>query len=230
MSASQQARRGTLTIVWVKLTDWSCRDPLEGLPGSRRTVGITDPVGRVLERLAAVEGAGGVVIVGISGFGGSGKSTLAAALANVLKAPTVSTDEFTTEAVLYPSDDWNGIDRARLVRQILVPLRQGARRITYDSSGDWEAWTTVPKTLDLAGNHFIVEGVGLFHPDVLPFLDLTVWIDIDPAASTRRGLARDAQAGQDDRSIWNDVWAPNDLRFAEVFDPKAHADVVIDAQ
>lgn len=177
-----------------------------------------------------MEGARGVVIVGISGFGGSGKSTLAGALADVLKAPTVSTDEFATEAVMRPSDDWNGIDRARLVRQIILPLRQGERRITYDSSGDWKAWTTEPKTFELAGNHFIVEGVGLFHPTVLPLLDLTVWIDIDPGESTRRGLARDARAGQDDRSIWNDVWAPNDLRFAEVFDPKAHAHVVIDAR
>lgn len=191
---------------------------------------MTDSVACVLERLAAVEGANGVVVVGISGFGGSGKSTLAAALADALKAPTVSTDEFATEEVMQPSDDWNGIDRARLVHQILLPLRQGARRIAYDSSGDWEAWTTERKTLELAGDHFIVEGVGLFHPDVLPLLDLTVWIEIDPGESTRRGLARDAQAGQDDRSLWNDVWAPNDLRFAEVFDPQAQADVVIDAE
>jgi uridine kinase len=177
-----------------------------------------------------VQRANATAVVGISGFGGSGKSTLAAALADVLKAPSVSTDEFATEAVMQPSDDWNGIDRARLVRQLLLPLRQGARRMTYDSSGDWKAWTTVSKTLELAGDYFIVEGVGLFHPDVLAFLDLTVWIDIDPAESTRRGLARDAQAGQAERSIWNDVWAPNDLRFAEVFDPRARADVVIDAQ
>jgi len=177
-----------------------------------------------------VEGANGPVVVGISGIGGSGKSTLAAALADALKAPTVSTDEFATEGVMETSDDWNGIDRARLLHQILVPLRQGARRIQYDSSGDWEAWTTERKTLELTGNHFIVEGVGLFHPDVLPFLDLTVWIEIDPGESTRRGLTRDAQAGQDDRSLWKDVWVPNDLRFAEVFDPKAQADVVIDAQ
>ena len=90
--------------------------------------------------------------------------------------------------------------------------------------------TAEPKTLELAGNHFIVEGVGLFHPDVLPFFSLTVWIDIDPNESSRRGLARDAQAGLEDRSIWNDVWAPNDRRFAEIFDPKAHADMVIDVQ
>ncbi len=189
-----------------------------------------DSVARVLERLAAVKEGDNVVIIGISGFGGSGKSTLAAALADVLNAPAVSTDEFATEAVLEPSDDWNGIDRARLVRQILMPLRQGDRQIAYDSSGDWNAWTTESKTLDLAGNHFIVEGVGLFHPDVLPFFSLTVWIEIHPDESTRRGLARDKQEGHDDRSIWKAVWAPNDQRFADVFDPKGHADIVIDAQ
>jgi uridine kinase len=196
-------------------------------------VSITDSVARVLERLDAVAGAGGtggIVIVGISGFGGSGKSTLAAALADVLHSPTVSTDEFATEAVLQPSQDWNGIDRGRLIRQILEPLRKGERQIAYDSSGDWKAWTTESKTLQLDGSHFIVEGVGLFHPDVLPFFTLTVWIDIDPGESTRRGLARDAQAGHDDRSIWQGVWAPNDQRFAEVFDPKGNADMVIDAQ
>ena len=80
--------------------------------------------------------------------------------------------------------------------------------------------TTESKTLELAGDHFIVEGVGPFHPDVLPFFSLTVWIDIDPGESTRRGLARDTQAGLDDRSIWNGVWAPNDQRFAEYSIPK----------
>ena len=184
---------------------------------------------RVLERLANTQGTNGIAVVGISGFGGSGKSTLAAALAKVLEAPTVSTDEFATEAVMQQSYDWNGIDRARLVRQILLPLREGDRRVTYDSSGDWKAWTTESKTLELAGNHFIVEGVGLFHPDVLPFFSLTVWIDIDPGESTRRGLARDSRAGHDDRSIWNDVWAPNDQRFADTFHPEAHADLVVDA-
>lgn len=189
-----------------------------------------DSVARVLECLAEVQHTNGIVVVGISGFGGSGKSTLAATLVDVLHAPTVSTDEFATEPVMQPSDDWNGIDRARLVHQVLEPLRQGDRRITYDSSGDWEAWTTESKTLEVAGDHFIVEGVGLFHPDVLPFLTLTVWIEIDPGESTRRGLARDAQAGHDDRSIWKAVWAPNDQRFAEKFDPKGHSDIVIDAQ
>ena len=193
-------------------------------------VGITDSVARVLERLAAVESDGGITVIGISGFGGSGKSTLAAALADVLTAPVVSTDEFATEAVMQPSEDWNGIDRARLVRQILRPLREGERQIAYDSSGDWTASSTTSKTLELDGNRFIVEGVGLFHPDVLPFFSLTVWIDLDPRESGRRGVARDARAGHDDRSIWHDVWGPNDLRFAEKFDPKAHADIVIDAR
>jgi uridine kinase len=57
-------------------------------------------VARVLARLAAVKGADGVIIMGISGFGDSGKSTLAAALADVITSPTVSTDEFATEAVM----------------------------------------------------------------------------------------------------------------------------------
>ncbi|HEX4019150.1 MAG TPA: hypothetical protein VHX15_20610 [Frankiaceae bacterium] len=192
-------------------------------------VNIADHVARILERLEAMERPSGIVIVGVSGFGGSGKSTLAAALADVLKASTVSTDEFATESVMRQSDDWNGIDRARLARQVLDPLHRGERRITYDSSGDWQAWTAESKTLELEGDYFIAEGVGLFHPDVLPFFNLTVWIDIDPEESIRRGLARDGRAGHDDRSIWKEVWAPNDQRFFDRFHPKSRADMVVDA-
>jgi uridine kinase len=153
---------------------------------------------------------------------------LAAALGRALKASAVSTDEFATEAVMRLSDDWNGIDRARLVRQILLPLSKGHRRISYESSSDWSEWTTERKTQEVSSRYFIVEGVGLFHPDVLPFLALTIWIETDPDESARRGLARDAEAGHDARSIWQRVWAPNDQRFAETFNPKGHADIVID--
>jgi hypothetical protein len=152
---------------------------------------------------------------------------LAGELGDALDSPTVSTDEFATEGVLTPSDDWNGIDRARLVAQVLAPFRRGERRISYASSGDWEAFTAATKTLEVTGDHLIVEGVGLFHPDVLPYLDVTVWIDSGLRDSSRRGRARDARAGQADDALWAEVWIPNDRRFADRFDPRAHADVVL---
>ena len=116
---------------------------------------------------------GSSVIIGVSGYGGSGKTTLAHALAERLSAPVISIDEFGTSAVFRRSDDWQGFDRERLVRQVLAPLARGVRELSYDSCDDWDSWETVPTHLVME-RFLILEGVGLFHPDVVPYLDYRI--------------------------------------------------------
>lgn len=168
-------------------------------------------------------------IVGVSGYGGSGKTTLATALAQRLDAPVVSIDDFGTAAVWQRSADWNGIDRARLVRQVLAPVASGRSEITYDRCDDWERWTTRPVVIQV-GRFVVVEGIGLFHPDVLAHIDLRIWVDVDLATATARGVARDQRSGQDTSAAWCEVWVPNEIAFAERFDPRGQADLLVNSR
>lgn len=162
---------------------------------------------------------GSTVTIGISGYGGSGKTTLAQVMADPLPASVVSIDEFGTNGVFKRSDDWNGFDRNRLVRQVLAPLSHGTCELSYDSCDDWDSWETVPMHI-LVERFLIVEGVGLFHPEIIPFLDYRIWLDMPLAESTARGIAREQRLGRDPGDVWQLLWEPNEVDFEHRFQPK----------
>jgi len=165
-------------------------------------------------------------IIGLSGYGGSGKSTLARLIADKLSASVVSIDDFGTAQVMERSDDWNGLDRIRLVQQVLQPLRSGQHSVRYDRCDDWDTWHTSPTTLTPVG-YLIVEGIGLFHPDVLPYLDAKVWVDVSLDIAIEHGIEREHQLGRRADGLWRDVWGPNEVAFDKRYQPKAAADVIV---
>lgn len=165
------------------------------------------------------------VIVAISGFGGAGKSTLALALAEgVEHAEVVSTDDFSLVQQRERCPDWSTIDRHRLVLEVLDPARSGSP-ISYQPY-DWpndrlgEPRAVRPSPL------LLVEGIGLIHPDTLPFFDLTVWIDCELEIASERGRRRDRDIYKvDHEALWRDVWTPNDRDYFALFRPDRLADV-----
>ncbi|MDA8198409.1 MAG: hypothetical protein M0Z54_03100 [Thermaerobacter sp.] len=167
-----------------------------------------------------------LTVVGISGYGGAGKSTLAQQLGMRLAAPVVSIDEFGTAAVFQRSTAWDGFDRARLVRQVLAPLRAGDRQVRYDRCDDWETWLTVSTPISV-DRFLVLEGVGAFHLDLLPYLDYRVWIDIPLTEATRRGIAREAALGRAVHHLWEATWEPNERDFEARFHPRAAADAIL---
>lgn len=167
------------------------------------------------------------VAVGVSGYAGAGKSMLARRVVEIVDdAVRVRGDDFLVpERVRRRSPDWDGVDRPRLRDEVLEPFRAGlpvAVRPLDWSTGRLGAPTPLPRASVL-----VVDLIGLFHPDLLPWLDLTVWVDVEPRVALERGMARDREAGLDHDSLWTDVWSPNDAEFEQTFLPADHADLRI---
>ena len=72
----------------------------------------------------------------------------------------------------------------------------------------------------------VVDSIGIFHPELLPWFDLTVWVDTDLQVAQERGMRRDQAAGLDHDVLWTDVWTPNDREFEQTFSPRSVADIV----
>lgn len=169
--------------------------------------------------------AGRPIVVGISGYGGSGKSTLARALVEALPdAVRMRGDDFLDPVRSHhPSPDWDGVERGRLVAEVLQPFRE--ERPGEFRRYDWNAGAlSDPEPVPRAAV-MVVDLVGLFHPDALPALDLTVWCDVDLETATRRGRSRDREAGHDHDRLWAEVWVPNERAFEAAFAPRDVADV-----
>ncbi|KQM23416.1 MULTISPECIES: uridine kinase family protein [unclassified Frigoribacterium] len=183
--------------------------------------------GEVVEHVALRAGSAGCpIVVGISGFCGSGKSTLAHRMVEALPgAVRMRGDDFLDPARSHlRSADWDGVDRQRLVSSVLEPFRgeqQGEFR-RYDwAVGALGAPEPVPRAEIL-----VVDLIGLFHPEALPSLDVTVWCDVELDVAVGRGMARDRELGRRHEALWTDVWAPNDRDFAQEFLPRERAETL----
>lgn len=166
------------------------------------------------------------IVVGVSGYARSGKSTLVRDI--VAGDPTMVRmrgDDFLDPSRSHRrSSTWDGVDRRRLVSEVLAPFceeREGTFR-RYDWSrrelGDPEP---VP-----AGEVLVVDLIGLFHPEALPALDLTVWMDVPLEVARERGMRRDVELGRDHSRLWDEVWVPNEVDFDRRFSPRDAAEIL----
>ncbi len=76
----------------------------------------------------------------------------------------------------------------------------------------------------------IVDSVFAFRPEYDEYWDYRIWLDIDPAVSLERAIARDAgrEGAAEAEALHRDRYhAAEEIYLAEV-DPVAHADVIID--
>jgi uridine kinase len=154
--------------------------------------------------LATRRRLGRTTIVGISGIDCAGKSTLARTLARDLRgagedAVVIGGDDFNrprSERSTFPAeDDDYGFDYGRLVRDVLAPARRGERVAARLRVKDWarDAWDERDFVVE-PGAVVLLEGVFLFRSDVVPLLDLKIWLEIGFDEALERALVRDAEA------------------------------------
>jgi uridine kinase len=166
------------------------------------------------------------IVVGVSGYCGSGKSTLARQIvARLTGAVRMRGDDFLDPVRSHKrSSDWDGVERSRLVSEVLEPVRE--ERASTFRRYDWSRKELgAPEPLPLA-EVLTVDLIGLFHPDALSAIDLTIWCDVDLETSAQRGMARDAKLGRNHDALWREVWVPNERDFQEQFSPRSRANIL----
>ncbi|MGO4102533.1 uridine kinase [Leifsonia sp. YAF41] len=183
---------------------------------------------QLVDRIRKLNAERGRIVIGISGFCGSGKSTLARELAS--QSPDwvrLRGDDFLDPQRSHRrSSDWDGVARERLAEDVIRPF-ESHREVRFQRY-DWTQSRLGPFTVLPPCEVLIIDLIGLFHPDCLEIIDLSIWVDVDLQRAVAQGKARDKDLGRDHDQLWDRVWAPNEIDFAERFDPRSSADELYD--
>lgn len=149
-------------------------------------------------------------IIAVSGFGGAGKSTFSGELSGLIKASVICVDQFGVDRAIEDYTHWAGMDFDKLEKEVLVPFSEG-------------------KSGGVSNSDFlIIEGVGLFRPELLKYFTYKIWIDCPQGVANARGKKRDREVHknpQDEK--WDGPWKRNDDEYFNTYKPRDIADLVI---
>lgn len=158
------------------------------------------------------------IVVAISGFGGSGKSTLAEKLRlhfGLAEDELIQIDELNGPnrhgPDIFDQTDWP------LLMRILEDVRAG-KKLQYTGKDDKDR--PVHRDLPLP-RVVIVEGIRLLQPKLMPYFDVSVWIDCPQEIALGRAKARDRLQGENEEtvSLWDTDWGPKDKIYFETYRP-----------
>jgi len=158
------------------------------------------------------------VFVAISGFGGSGKSHLADRLREVFhihENQVIRLDHLYSQNPDGPGIldqvDWT------LLKTVLDQARS-KKQLKYIGRGFRGDRHSVDEKLPSV---VIVEGIRLLQPDLLPYFDISVWIDCPQEVALKRAKDRDRAQGEDEGTVarWDTDWGPKDKAYFDTFRP-----------
>lgn len=163
-------------------------------------------------------------IIAIDGFGGAGKSTFATMLKDYLgSAYIVEIDDFFLKDVISDAHKSN-FDRARLKKQVLIPLREG--RVASYQKLEWD-FNKLSEFYDIpAVEYVIIEGVSSFHPDIEGYIDYKIWIDTPADTAKKRMIDRDRALGNEHGDLW-EHWTKSFQEYKDLYKPETRADSII---
>ncbi len=166
----------------------------------------------------------GTVVMAISGHGGSGKSTLAEKLAaefdvteeQIVRTDNIHAKDYEQTEGLFKLHDWP------VIFDLLSSIHE-SERLHY-TTRDWKG---VEGVVDIVKPHLVIlEGIRLIRPEVLPYIDLSVWIDCPLDVATKRAVDRNRKQGdsESELALWETKWLPEAEQYVELVHPKKIAD------
>lgn len=137
----------------------------------------------------------GRVRLAIEGGSASGKTTLAGILEKRYGCTVFHADDFflppeakTEERLNEPGGN---LDRERLLSEVLLPL-EGGGSVAYRRYDCKENRLSEPRSV-VPGRLTVVEGVYSMHPELAPYYDLSVFLDICPKKQRERIVKRSSE-------------------------------------
>ncbi|HTE58354.1 MAG TPA: AAA family ATPase [Verrucomicrobiae bacterium] len=160
-----------------------------------------------------------VVVVAISGHGGSGKSTLADKLARqfgVADNQIIRTDGLHAKSYMQAKDLFDHHDWATIMD--IMSNARTSERLKYLKRNDKEIESIVDEPRPRV---VIFEGIRLLRPGIMPFVDISVWIDCPIDLATARAKERNRQQGDSEAEIalWDTKWGPEGKLYVEQVSP-----------
>lgn len=157
------------------------------------------------------------VRLAIEGGSASGKTTLGKILAERYDCTVLHMDDFFLRAEQRTAarfaEPGGNVDRERFLAEVLLPLRRGEkffyRRFDCASMQLQNAVETAPKKLVVA------EGAYSMHPDLAPYYDLSVFLDISPELQRERISRRNTP---EKANRFFAEWIPMEQAYFAAFD------------
>jgi molybdenum cofactor guanylyltransferase len=193
-------------------------------------------VSAILEMVAERQaGADHAIVIAIDGPSCAGKSILATAVALRSEAAVLEGDDFyrhtlprLTVAQREKMSDATVVDVVidweRLRDQALLPLLAGQPAVfqPYDWDAD-DGRLAPPKTIP-AADLIIVEGVYAARPELADFIDIAVYLGVDPQVRAQR------YAERPDDPDWRRFWERGEAHYFDVVRPPVGFDIQLDDQ
>ena len=167
------------------------------------------------------------VVVAISGFGGSGKSHLANRLRdyfNIKDGQVLRIDNLyganPKGPDIFDQSDWPRINT-------ILKNVQAGKKLQYQGK-DYKG--NILHFNEELPNVVIFEGIRLLQPKLLPYFDVSVWIDCPQDFGILRAKARDRAQGDDEQTVsgWDTDWGPKDKEYFDRYRPDQLASFIFD--
>jgi uridine kinase len=186
------------------------------------------------------------VRVAIDGCSAAGKTTLADELAQVLLTRTdrpvirAGIDYFKRAVELrtaYPHDSPDSYyldswDNEAIRDRLLVPLGPSGNRRYCARIMDLQARTALNEPVQVAADNAVLlaDGAFLQRPELDPYWDLRIYVDVSFDEVLRRGVARDQQwmgSAADAEHRYRTKYIPGERRYVDQVRPRERAQVVV---
>jgi len=207
---------------------------------------MSDFIQNLADEIQVLSAGKDVFVFGLSGPDTAGKSTLTSELSEKLKdcgkqIVVIGADWFhfpKAERRASPGTEpeqfvHHTINFDRLIEEVLQPLELGTKLITFehfdvDEDKGYEESIALKKPLIV-----LLEGIFLFQPKLLPFLDFKVYLRVDEKQALVRARARDSHRplfyqtlNIEDR--YREKYLPGQALHRKLHDPEANADWIVD--
>ena len=187
---------------------------------------IKEAAANLAEKIEEASRGRDLFILAIDGRCASGKTSLAKELSERLDCNVIHADDFYLQAFQRTKERYSepggNLDRERLAREILLPLKEGKsplyRPFLCHSMSFGEEIRLPEKAI------YIIEGSYSCHPELRTFYDMTVFVTADPETQKQRIRSRN---GEERLADFIGKWIPLEERYFQAFDVMQNADAVV---